>query len=439
MPNRCESSADHAYREVSLNQGQALQGLQARLDSLTQGVSNMHLEMRNSVRQLHLDTTASHQALAKFEKNTDETTSLLTTSHKDTLSFREDLSEMKTMLAALMSCDGRAILPKLVSKPDALRKISDMAGSGSPNHDPDLPAKYHSEQILSSRVYPELRCTCNPRRVSKGWRRRIGLSFMEQERIIDNIHGPRCPFACLNVQSNDKWSFSISSKALKRILHAGLKISISATSGAGGFGLSPSFTYFPVRENSPVRRVVNLLRAAFIQRLWSDEESDHLFRRGIETLQFTMTARKWSPFDIDGEGAGVLGDMFMELECNWQGNRIKMVDFFLSLGAPRDRPDDYGKYVFQMLLRLQLTEFHYSFPFHDYMNCVNNQQEYAEAFDLLWADEVPLLRHGRQLTSRKYPNVGKMQNYKAAAGISANMRNRKFAAGSCSPGWDDGR
>lgn len=302
----------------------------------------MRLEMNRSVRRLHSDTTASHLALVNIEKNSDETTSLLTMSHKDTVSFREDMSEMKTMLAALISSDGRSILPKLVSKPDALRKISDMAEDGSLDNDPDSPARYHTERILNSREDAEFQCNCNPRRTSKGRRRQIGLAFIDQECVTDNIHAPRCPFACFNVQSTHKWSLSISNKALRRILHAGLTISMSATFGAGGFGLSPSFTYFPIRQNSPARQVVSLLQSAFKQRVWSAEEADHLFRRGIKTLQVTMMARKWSPFDIDKIGGSILQELLTDLRYNWQGNRTKMIAFFLSLGAPRDRPNDYG-------------------------------------------------------------------------------------------------
>lgn len=303
----------------------------------------MHLEMNTAVRQLHSRTTASHLALDNIQKTSDETTSLVTVSHKDTVSFREDLSEMKTMLVALMSSDARAILPKLVSKPDALKKISDMVGSGSPDKGLDLPIRYEAKQTLNSRVYPEFQCICNPRQVLRGRRRRLGLAFMEQERVTDNMHVPRCPLACFCVQSYDKWSFGISVKALERILHAGLTISMSATFGAGGFGLSPSFTYFHVRGNSPALQVVSILESAFYRRVWSDEEADHLFRRSIKTLQATMTARKWSPFDVFGQGHCLLKALSgIPGESGWQGNRIKLLAFFLSLGAPRDRPDDHG-------------------------------------------------------------------------------------------------
>lgn len=63
---------------------------------------------------------------------------------------------------------------------------------------------------------------------------------------------------------------------------------------------------------------------------------------------------------------------------------------------------------------------------------MNGQQEFAEAFDLLWADEVPLMKHGLQLAFRGYTFVDRMENYKAAVNISAKMRKRKFSTGSCS-------
>lgn len=302
----------------------------------------MHQEMKTSVRQLHLDTTSSRSALVKMEKSSDETTSILAMSHKETISFREDLAEIKMVLTALTSSDGRAILPMLVSKPDALRKICDSAGIDSADDAPGQPVRYSDDQSLESRAYTDFQCTCNPYRVSKSRKRRLGLAFMEQESLTGNIHAHWCPLAGFHTPSNDQWSFGISVKALRGILRAALTISMSATIGAGGFGLSPSFTYFPIREDSPALRLLCLLRDAFGTRTWSDEEADHLIRRGIKTLQVTMAARKWSPFDIDSRGRSLLSATPGGFRSTWQGSQIKMLAFFLSLGVPRDRLDDNG-------------------------------------------------------------------------------------------------
>lgn len=343
MMNPYKSPADHVFREYSIKHDQALQGLQTGLDSLTRGVSSMHLGMQMSVCQYHLDTTASHSALVNIEKNSDRTTAMLATNHKNTMSIKEDLAEMRTMLAALTSHDGRAILPKLVSKPDALRKISDVEKKGGSDDVPDSLARYPGEPYSESRVYAEFQCNCNPRRVSKSRRRRIGPAFMEQKRVTDNLHGPCCPFSCFNAQSNEKWRFGLSVKALRGVLHAALTISMSAAFGAGGFGLSPSFAYFPVRENSPALEALDLLRAAFYERTWSDEEADLLFRRCIKTLQATIMARKWSPLDIDRRGRSLLRIIAgSRSRSAWQGYQIKILVFLLNAGVPRDRPDNDG-------------------------------------------------------------------------------------------------
>jgi hypothetical protein len=125
---------------------------------------------------------------------------------------------------------------------------------------------------------------------------------------------------------------------------------MSATFGAGGFGLSPSFTYFYIREDSLAIRVLDLLGCAFWQRGWSDEEADDLLRWGIKTIQITLTAGKWSPFDIDSEGRSLLQDAARP-KFTWrgQGSWIKILVFFLNVGVPRDRPDDYGMQVFRTL------------------------------------------------------------------------------------------
>lgn len=429
MLNPYKAPANQVFRETSLQHGQALQGLQVSLDSLTQGVSSMHLDMEMTVRQYHSDTTALHSALVNIKKNSEDTTSMLATSHKDTTSIKEDLAEMRTMLAALMSCDGRAMLPRLVSKPDALRKISDIERNGASDA-PDFLARYPGEQYLRSRAYAEFQCTCNPHRVSKSRRRRIGPAFMEQKQVTDKIHGLRCPFACFNAQSHEKWSFGLSVKALRGVLHAALTISMSATFGAGGFGLAPSFAYFPVRENSPALEALDILRAAFYERVWSGEEAELLFRRCIKTLQATMMARKWSPFDIDHRGRSLLRIIAgSRSRSTWQGYQIKILVFLLNAGVPRDRPDNDGTQVFPTLSEIAFTNIRHSFPFHSYLEDACSHQDYAEAFDLLWPDElitIPLFTPWRHYVTAEYPDVERMAIRKAAATMSVKMGKRKF-------------
>lgn len=84
---------------------------------------------------------------------------------------------------------------------------------------------------------------------------------------------------------------------------------------------------------------------------------------------------------------------------------------------------------FQHCLKLQFTNVYHSFPFHSYLEDAHNHQDYAEAFDLLWPDElitIPLFTPWRHYVTAEYPDVERMETHKAAATMSVKMGKRKF-------------
>lgn len=86
---------------------------------------------------------------------------------------------------------------------------------------------------------------------------------------------------------------------------------------------------------------------------------------------------------------------------------------------------------FQHRLKLQFTNIYHSFPFHTYLEDAHNHQEYAEAFDLLWPDElitIPVFTPWRHYVTAEYPDVERMAIHKATATMSVKMRQRKFTS-----------
>lgn len=240
---------------------------------------------------------------------------------------REDLKELKLMLTSLMfsSSNDRAVLPRLVSKPAVLTNLCDIAGIDSGNGAPGLAAHDPDRPFPGSRSYPGFQCTCKPRQVCRQRRQRMGLAFWEKSSLIGNVHASWCSFASVGTTLNDTWSISISTTTLKAILPAAITLSMSATFGAGGFGISPSFTYYPVRQNSPALNIIRLLEPAFFHREWNDEECSGLIQCDLKTLQATFMVKTSSPLEIDNSGCSLLGVMSrIAANRTWQGYRNRV-------------------------------------------------------------------------------------------------------------------
>lgn len=287
-----------------------------------------------------------NSTLKNIEKKT--TNSVVSATQKETTLVREDLKELKMMLTSLMSScsDGRAVLPRLISKPAVLKNFCDFTEFDSGNGTANNTATDSDRPFSRSRSYPGFQCTCKPRQVCRQRRQRIGLAFWEQSSLIGNVHASWCSFASVCTTLNDTWSIGISTSALKAILPAAITFSMSATFGAGGFGISPSFTYYPVRQNSPAPNVIRLLEDAFFHREWSDEECSGLIQCGLKTLQATFMAKTSSPLEIDNYGCSLLGVMSrIAANRTWQGYRNRVFAFLVDAGVPRDRPDQHGSCV----------------------------------------------------------------------------------------------
>ncbi|KAF3810028.1 hypothetical protein GCG54_00002477 [Colletotrichum gloeosporioides] len=407
-----QSALVQVQLKLSVEHGQNLQGLRTGLDSLSQGVSDMHLDMQASVQQIQSNGTALNSALTNVEKNTQDSTALLDATRQETVLVRKDLDEVKIMLTSLMSSssDGRAVLPRLISKPAVLKDICNLAEDsedakfGLAAHDPDRP-------VSKRRSFPGFQCTCKPRQVSRRIRKQIGVAFWERESLAANVHASSCPLARVCRISNDKWSVGISTRALRGVLSAAITFSMSAAFGAGGFGLSPSFTYYPIRNKSPALKVIYLLRDAFMIEGWTNEDCSSLVGHGIETLQAIFTARTSSPLDIDESGRSLLGAMSSVASVNpWGGFRNKMFAFLVDLGVPRDRPDERGIFPYNFyVIRMEASAL---------MMTVG-------ALEVLWPDDVtspPTPRGENEPRFERFVDVERMKLFKTVAAASSKMK-----------------
>ncbi|TDZ46977.1 hypothetical protein CTRI78_v008786 [Colletotrichum trifolii] len=318
------SALQLAELEISASSGQIIRAVETGMDSLSQEVSTMHLNMQTSMQQIQIGTSTSQSNLVNIKSKVDLSNLTLLKTEQDTAAVRRDVAEMKAIMEALLSSRDQALLPRLVSKPDVLRRIyDDTELSPKPQDAVPIDSFVESHQFSSS--YASLQCQCKPRQSLKASKGRKGPAFWKLERITDRVHSPECHFAKFNTQSKSRWSVGLSINALRDIASIAITISMSTTFGAGGFAISPAFTYHPIRHNSPAMQVIGLLGDALglrlrskLARLWSDEDCNQLFRKGIKTLQTTLAAGKWSPLDIDRDGASLLTVAFQRSQY-WRG------------------------------------------------------------------------------------------------------------------------
>ncbi|KAF5501517.1 hypothetical protein CGCS363_v006072 [Colletotrichum siamense] len=281
--------------------------------------------------------------MLSIERKIDENASL---ARLPDYATKQDVMELKTLMADLMSSNATGTLRNMVSKPSALKAICDnmsnletmsrtdgssLALSGTVATEPAC-----QETVIRSQFH----CTCKPRRILRRHKRSVGPVSFAREAVTKRVHVIGCPFAVFDTQRTNSWSAGITLRAFRGLVAAAVDVSISITTGAGGFGMSPSFTYFPVRESSPAFEAVKVLLDALHPSFkLTNEEHTKIFERGIHTLRTFFTSRASSPLETDTNGNTLLHAASTFYRGDWTNHRHELIEFLLATGVPRDRPN----------------------------------------------------------------------------------------------------
>ncbi|OBR16345.1 Ankyrin repeat-containing protein [Colletotrichum higginsianum IMI 349063] len=363
--------------ELSLEAGRGLKGLDTTLGSLTHDVAELGLGIQNSFQTSH---RVSEEIMLSIQSQAAETSLLLSSSRDTGAALREDVAELKTMLAAIMSPDVREVCQRMRSKPDAMRMMCDLAAA-EPGPDPREDAHQHSSlQLRSGKTYLDFQCRCKPRRVRTRRKRQAGPFFLIFEAVAENNHACGCPLADL-VDTDKSWSAGISLRALRGLVSVAVATTLSSARGAGGFSISPVFTYAPVRDNSPAFEVVYVLEIASQHASYgvlSRGAYRDLARRAVRTLQAIFRTKRASPFDLDESGHNLL--YYASVLLVWQPGMntfaketLALLEFLVALGVPRDSAD----------ARSWLRELSLDLP-----RSVALDSGFINAFDLLCPDNM---------------------------------------------------
>ncbi|KAF3808199.1 hypothetical protein GCG54_00006815 [Colletotrichum gloeosporioides] len=301
-----------------------------------------------SVCQVHEETSIANTMLLDIKA--DIARSIAQNQSHD-LAIQSDMDELKSIVEALVSSSSDTMLTmqRLTSNPDVLKTVCSGISDVKPNHplfqkNGSSDSKVYDE---AENVYTSFYCNCDTRRRlnRKAWR--SGPALLVKEVAVKRPHLPGCPLtACIDGQS--KWTAEFSANLFRGLVSVAITITTSTILGAGGFSISPSFTYLSVRNTSPAREAIHLLGQAFNEREWSARDSHNLMWRAIRTIQTSFNSRTSSPFDIDSDGKTLLHDVLMiQINNNSEMPRNEILKFLAMAGVPRDHPDGRGIYPFQ--------------------------------------------------------------------------------------------
>jgi hypothetical protein len=123
-------------------------------------------------------------------------------------------------------------------------------------------------------------------------------------------HLPGCPAAQLPVNDQIQ-KFGLTYTGLRRLLNSAVHLSFSIRSGAGGWSLAPTFTYYPTvdAKNAPAFCMIQILAHARIRVLELSQSLAQWERLvGLVLIKIIklFQSRKASPSDLDAKNRSLL-------------------------------------------------------------------------------------------------------------------------------------
>ncbi|KAF4421331.1 hypothetical protein CFRS1_v011376 [Colletotrichum fructicola] len=165
-----KSSLDQVLQTVSRSDVTMLE-IERKISS---DASEAFSSMKNSFDQVVQTVSRSELTMLSIERKIDENASLAPLPYYAT---KQDVMELKTLMADLMSSSATGTLKNMVSKPSALKAICDNMSNLQTISRTDGSSLIPSETITTEPVCREVdirsqfRCTCNPQRIRRRQKR----------------------------------------------------------------------------------------------------------------------------------------------------------------------------------------------------------------------------------------------------------------------------
>ncbi|KAF5624603.1 uncharacterized protein FTJAE_10196 [Fusarium tjaetaba] len=235
---------------------------------------------------------------------------------------------------------------QLVSYPNDLRTLCDAVSNASLRSEPRYPPP--NRQTVGSNMQRRRgrdSCNCAKRRDVQRSRARLGLISLETELQKTTHHAPECPLSQIVRSTQQKRSaVGVSVPSILNVLTSAVGISISLTTGAGGFSLAQNITWSPTVDESlsPAFKLVRALCAlkTGLEPSLSSEHYEMIAESCVRRLQLCYAKHEASPADMNGDGESVL-DIFASQLSHLQPGLSK-------------KPGDDVAYVFRSLAAIEV-------------------------------------------------------------------------------------
>lgn len=174
-------------------------------------------------------------------------------------------------------------------------------------------------------------CSCRQRRVTRQKISAMASWVFSSETSQVQHHLPDCRFRnCVTSAKETRWEVRFN--GLRGLISYAVGLSFSSSFGAGGFSLSPNFTYYPSVNSStmPVFRIMDLLHwfLTLIPRyaLYPDQTEVkegaqtilHFIDLCVDNIMFLYTREKASPRAIDECGRSALHHLSRSQVRHWR-------------------------------------------------------------------------------------------------------------------------
>ncbi|KAF5551406.1 hypothetical protein FMEXI_3524 [Fusarium mexicanum] len=202
---------------------------------------------------------------------------------------------------------------QLVSYPKDLQILCDAVSNVSlrsePRYKPPNPQTIRS--ITNQRGRAQELCDCAKRQHIQRSTARLGLVFFETESKRITHHAPECALSQVVTSTEQKRNaVGISIPNILNILTSAVGVSISLTTGAGGFSLAQNITWSPTVDES-LSPAFKLIRALCDLKTWTEpslgkKEYEMIATSCVRRLHLCYAKRQASPLDMNSNGESVL-------------------------------------------------------------------------------------------------------------------------------------
>ncbi|RYP68436.1 hypothetical protein DL771_006700 [Monosporascus sp. 5C6A] len=336
------------------------------------------------------------------------------------LQQQEVLGRVEAMLEKLQQQNERsqsmeALARRAAGKPAALKELCDSIQTLKQSHSQgfplDKPARHSQNRVVApfqNSLFTSTTgrvCICpRPHRLTAKRGIRWGHVYLSGDWQTQG-HWPSCPLS--TAPSKNRLAVGLKYTGVARILKSVIDVSFALTSGAGGFSISPNFTYYPTVDSrsDPAFRIMDLIGRFFIY--CPSENREPFMVACLRKLVRLLDEKKAYPTALSDRNenliyAAALAVRYSTLRCYGDSRGMspfpKLIQTLLSYGVPAFTYNTQGV---SPLLQIGLHDFNWIQEVIDVLVQANSGSQpaalsspprpYCTDWDGLWTiDAIPV-------------------------------------------------